>query len=170
MKPQNYTWAKFSWSYSRLAARPLEVCRSSFVWKWDVLCLKITGKLEFNVKSRLSWVSTDSHFDVRDHFDAEIQSKTKHKMQKQEKDKPTSTKIEKKTFVLNLKRKIKLHTSLDSARNLIYKISEKPAGVTKKKRVASHFSILFEYLQPEILKRIEFKLNYTHSLLSHCLL
>lgn len=76
MKPQNYTWAKFSWSYSRLAARPLEVCRSSFVWKWDVLCLKITGKLEFNVKSRLSWVSTDSHFDVRDHFDAEIQSKT----------------------------------------------------------------------------------------------
>lgn len=62
-----------------------------------------------------------------------LKFKAKHKMQKQEKDKPTSTKIEKKTFVLNLKRKIKLHTSLDSARNLIYKISEKPAGVTKKK-------------------------------------
>lgn len=75
-KTQNYTWAKFSWCYSRLGPRPLAVCSSSFVWKWDDLCLKITCKLELNVKSRLCLVSTGSHFEIWGHFDAEIQSKT----------------------------------------------------------------------------------------------
>lgn len=48
-----------------------------------------------------------------------LKFKAKHKVQKQEKYKPTSTKIEKKTFVLILKNKIKIHTSLDSVRNII---------------------------------------------------
>lgn len=73
---QNYTRAKFSCSYSRLAARPLAVCRSPFVRKWDELCLQITYKLAFNVKSRLPLVSTVSYFKIWDHFDVEIPSKT----------------------------------------------------------------------------------------------
>lgn len=73
---QNYTQAKFSWSYSGLAPRLLAVCRSSFVQKGSDLCLKITCKLELNVKSRFSLVSTDSHFEIWDCFDAEIQNKT----------------------------------------------------------------------------------------------
>ena len=75
-RTQNYTQAKFSWSYSGLAPRPLAVCRSSFVWKWDEFCQKITCRLEFNVKSGLPLVSTDSHFEIWDCFDDEIQSKT----------------------------------------------------------------------------------------------
>lgn len=72
----NYIWAKFSWSYSRLAPRSVAVCRLYFMWKWDDLRLKTTCKLEFNVKSRFSLVSPDSYFEIWDHFDAEIQIKT----------------------------------------------------------------------------------------------
>lgn len=58
-KTQNYAWAKFSWYYFRLAPKPLAVCRSPFVWKWDDLYLKkqVRIQCEIQVISGFHWFS-----------------------------------------------------------------------------------------------------------------